>query len=495
MKQQVWLWLIALVICGLIGCKGTSKATYNPDQKFSPAQLNEDFSLLQKTLQANHPSLYWYTPKDSVDRFFAIAHAALQDSLSEKEFKNKVAWVISKIKCGHTAPRHSKAYSKYYQKKPVPVFPLSIKIWKDSAVVVANVHRKDSILTRGTIVTSINNRSIQTIVDSIFSMLGADGNAINFKYQVTSFNFPAYYKNAFGLDSPYIIHYIDSTGKKNSRVVQNFYPKSDTAKQPAIVAPFKLTRKERRAIEIQTKRDLQLDTALSTAILSVNTFSDGKLKNFFRSSFKQIEKSNLKNVVIDLRQNSGGNILSSTNLTQYLVDKPFKIADTVAAISRKFAYRRHIKPWFLYWLSMRVTGRRMKDNRIHFRYFEQHYFRPKKRHHFNGNIYLVTGGYTFSAATLITGALIYQENVIVVGEETGGGAYGNTAMHLPVIVLPNTKVRVTLPLYRIVINKSLPKNGRGIMPDVEVGPSSYLISKGIDGKMQKVRDLILSSKN
>ena len=55
-------------------------------------------------------------------------------------------------------------------------------------------------------------------------------------------------------------------------------------------------------------------------------------------------------------------------------------------------------------------------------------------------------------------------NVLVVGEESGGGYYGNSAMHVPEIVLPNSKLRVTLPLYRLVMDKNRAK-GRGVLPD------------------------------
>jgi C-terminal processing protease CtpA/Prc len=235
---------------------------------------------------------------------------------------------------------------------------------------------------------------------------------------------------------------------------------------------------------------MAIDTPLNTAFMRISTFSDGSLNSFFRKSFNKINKDGIKNIVIDLRENSGGNVMSSTKLTQYLSNKPFNIADTVAANSRSFKYKKHIKPWFVYWMSMHLTGRKQNDGRIHFRYFEKHMFKPENKNHFDGNIYLVTGGYTFSAATLVTGELKGQKNVTVVGEETGGGAYGNSAMHLPVITLPNSKVRIVLPLYRLVIDADRKKTGRGILPDVEVGPSSVAIKNGVDAKMEKVRELI-----
>ena len=60
-----------------------------------------------------------------------------------------------------------------------------------------------------------------------------------------------------------------------------------------------------------------------------------------------------------------------------------------------------------------------------------------------------------------------QDNVTIVGEETGGGAYGNTAWLIPDVTLPETGVRFRLPLFRLVIDKNYPKNGKGVQPEVE----------------------------
>jgi C-terminal processing protease CtpA/Prc len=122
-----------------------------------------------------------------------------------------------------------------------------------------------------------------------------------------------------------------------------------------------------------------------------------------------------------------------------------------------------------------TSNRKRADGRYHFAYFEKHKFKPRKRFHFDGDVYLIQGGYSFSATTLFINSLKGQSNVLVVGEETGGGSYGNSAVHLPQIILPNTKIRIVLPIYRLVMDASKPKNGRGIIPDLEIKPSSAAI--------------------
>lgn len=453
--------------------------------------LRQDMQLLQKILETNHPSLYWYTPKDSVDLYFKNTISSLNDSLNELQFRNKVSWVTDKIRCGHTQVRFSRDYSNYYNGKRLPQFPLLVRVWGDSIVVVNNFHR-DSILKRGTIITAINGMCNRQLLDSMYTLIGGDGITNSFQQQVVSFYFPSFYKSTFGIDSTFKINYIDSTGSPQTTNVKTFRPPSDSLEKRRLAALPHLDKKERKKYQLLALRNMVIDTALKTAVLNINTFSDAKLNRFFRKSFRTIRKMKLENVVVDLRENSGGNIFSSTRLTQYLADRPFKIADTVAAINRKFEYRKYIKPWFLYWLSMHLTGRKQSDGRIHFRYFEKHYFKPKVRNHFAGDAYVLTGGYTFSAAAMVTSELKGQKNVTIVGEETGGGSYGNTAVHLPVVTLPNSKLRIVVPLYRLVMDSSRPKNGRGIFPDVEVQPSSVAIKRGIDIKGEKVREMIIS---
>ncbi len=455
--------------------------------------MEEDFSLLQKILKTNHPSLYWYATSDSVNDYFSATQASLKDSLTEQQFKNRIAYAITKIHCGHTTVRPSKKYANYYSKQKLPQFPLLLKVWDDSAVTVSNLLRSDTIIKRGTIITAINGLTVKQITDSISQLIGTDGYSMSFKNQVISFNFPAYYRNSFGTDSQYVVKYLDSIGEEKQTVIRNYDAKNDTAGKRNNQLLPELSKKQSKTLKLTDERSLRIDTSLNAAFLSVNTFSEGKLIRFFKRSFEKIKKQKVDNVVVDLRLNSGGNVLACTRLSQYLVQKPFHVADTVAAFSRNFPEKSHIKPWFIYWLSMHISGKKYDDRRIHFRYFEKHYFKPKTKNHFDGNIYLLTGGYTFSAATLVTGNLKGQKNVTIVGEETGGGAYGNSAMFLTTIVLPNTGIRVTLPLYRMVLHADLPKNGRGVLPDVEVKPSSTYIKMGVDAKMEKVKELIKSS--
>jgi len=483
------LWGIISVV--LFSCSASKIENFSPENKIPAPRLKEDAVLLKKILEANHPSLYWYTPKDSIDWYFNNTINSIQDSLTELQFRNKIAKFVAQIHCGHTAVRSSKEYAEYFSKHKLPQFPLAVKAWADSLVVVGNAIRTDSVFKRGVIITSINGMPNRAILDSMFQYISMDGYSDNFKYQLVSIYFPLFYNITFGLKDSNVITYTDTAGVERTGVIKNFEPVKDTSKNRIVSnIPFpKPTRKQLKAIRRRNGNNLTFDTT-NTAYLHVVTFSEAGLRRFFRESFQTIQDRHAENLVIDLRENGGGNIGATANLTRYIVQHPFHMADTVSAISRSFKYGKYIHPVWIYKMLMFFSSKKQKDGRYHFGYLEHHTYQPVSSLHFNGNVYIVQGGFTFSAASMFVSHLKGQPNVTVVGEETGGGNYGNSSVHLPSVILPNSHIEVILPIYRIVNDASRQKNGQGIMPDVFIAPSAAAIKKGIDIKMQKVKELI-----
>ncbi len=457
--------------------------------------MQEDVTILRKVLEANHPSLYWYTSKDSMDYYFKSLYNSLTDSMTELQFKNKVAQLIGNIHCGHTSVRFSKQFIKQQDVKRFPQFPLSIKTWKDSMIVLGSIYKNDSIFKRGTIITSINGRKNKEILDSFFMFMSTDGFSNNFKSQVVTFNFGNFYKNIFGLDSLYNISYIDSTGTEKMALLKNFQLKKDTTQKPTVTIAVseKPSRKEIKEAKLLNKQSMSIDTANSIAYLRLTTFAQGQQKKFYRRSFRKINKMHLQNVVVDVRENGGGSFSNSIKLTRYFKNTPYRVADSIVAISR-IKYSKYVHPSFSYKIAMFFTGHKKADGNIHLSRYEKHAFEPKRNNHYNDNVYIVQGGYTFSAATMFVQSLQGQSNVTVVGEETGGGHYGNTAVHLPSITLPNTRLRVVLPIYKMVFDSTRVKDGHGIMPDVYIPPSSEAIKRGVDLKMERIRAIIKQKK-
>jgi hypothetical protein len=492
-RLHIGVWIV-LASLAFFSC--TVSRTSIVNKKYPAKKLKQDYRVFQGALEESHPGLYWFTPKTEIDKVFANGYADIKDSMTERQFRTLLLKVITPIRCGHTSVSYSRRYSRYLDTAGLKLFPLAFKVWKDTLALTANLNRHDSILKRGTVVTSINDYPAKKLIDTFFNYITGDGYSIAGRYQSLSSwgAFGVLYKNVLGLTDTFDIRYIDTNGIESRVIVPVFKPAQDSTEKSDTLSPEKYTAKDRRNLRSFSTRHLQVDTTLKSAYMMLSTFSNGNsLRRFFKSSFKNINKLGIRHLVIDVRSNGGGEAGNSTLLTQYLTDHNFVIADSLYAIKRTSKYRDNIRFQPIYWLITSIITKKKSDGYYHFGFYERHEFKPIRKNHFDGNIYILTGGNSFSATTLFAEELKGQKNVKIIGEETGGGGYGNTAWIIPELTLPNTKLRVGIPKFRFVMRRNLVKEGRGVMPDIYVAPTADDIKRGIDVKIEKAKQLILEA--
>jgi hypothetical protein len=418
--------LFPLIFFLLTGCAASRVAPFTPDRTYSTDVLHKDFHLLENIMEADHPSLYWYTPADSIRYYFSHADASIRAPMTEVAFRNLVAATLAHIRCGHTGVRYSTMYEDYVNRHPAPQFPFQVKILagdgQPTLALVFSPYIRDTTFKAGDVITAINGIPSSTLIDSLRRYFSVDGFSYNFAYQRISGDFPLWYQAIFGPDSVYNVS-VERPGCAGfTAPVKAYDLQKDTTLAEALKiwemgAPFRMSKKE----ELEQMRSLRIDSSGKLAVLTLRTFDNGLRQDFLRQSFEVLRKEKIPNLVIDLRTNSGGQLSNAILLSRFLKPRAFVFMDSVYAATRHISYKRYMDKTFLPQLGMTFLTRKHEDGFYHFTSLEKKRYHPVRRDHYQGHVYILTGGFTFSAASIFVANMKGSPDVTIIGEETGGG--------------------------------------------------------------------------
>ncbi|CAN5219066.1 hypothetical protein BH23BAC2_BH23BAC2_03470 [soil metagenome] len=413
---------------------------------YTSRELTKDLDYLKETLENVHPGLYWYTDKVIMDSEFKAIKNRLQKKNTEAEFFQLLGPLIEKIHCGHTTIRPSLAKSEYqslYKKR----FPIDIWISGDSAFVTKSL---DSIL-KGSKIIAIDVREIREITGRIKKGLASDGFNQTYKCFLLNNEFPFLLTTYFPAKDIFNVKVEDVNGWiRNVEVIGE--AEKDVPSKNAVNPNF------------------YIYDSLQTAMLTIPSFSpDQDLPNFFEKAFELIERSNIKNLIIDIRKNGGGRDEYGLLLFSYLAREPFRYYKNISVATSDTVFLNR-----LYFGDV-PFGSAVPDYVSNIRedsgafFFSTHSglgLHQPKEHAFKGPVYILINGGTFSTAAEFASITHRSRRAIFIGEETGGGYYGNCSLATPTLTLPNSKIRIIIPLakYELEVDEKIPA-GNGIIPD------------------------------
>ena len=98
---------------------------------------------------------------------------------------------------------------------------------------------------------------------------------------------------------------------------------------------------------------------------------------------------------------------------------------------------------------------------------------------FEGKVWILINGGCFSTTAEFLSQAHYHRRATFIGEESGGGYYGNTSGVVPALTLPNTKLIVYVPLvtYFVAVG-GYKAAAHGVLPD---HPIRYTIEELLAG--------------
>ena len=496
---------IVVISLLLANCTSVEKYNYKLAQPIPVEKLQKDIDYTQHKLEKLYPNLYGYISKEKLDFKFDSIRKAVNKPMTSSEFYFVISPVIASVRQGHmTMTPLSKKLSKKEAKRikkmgdgPLSQFTFE---WENSKLFVIKNKSKKKNISLGSEVVSINGIAPQSLFSKYRKSVTSDG--YNETYIRKGFNkrFYLYMTNEIGVNDSltYVFKHKDSTfttvisrnkpEKKEvskGKIVEKDSVKA-VAKKPIDKAKLKFDKKFKRiygynALTKEYAKSLNFVKSDSTvAILKVKNFSEGIYSKSYKAIFDSIKKHNIKNLIIDIRDNPGGRVADAVNLYSYLTDKDFVILQPAKVTSKtslfKWGLFRELPavaypfaaiayPFYMGFSYFRTTKR--TDGTYEYRLVgsRKSKFAPNN---YNGKIYVLINGGSFSASCILSSSLKSNPNVTFVGEETGGAFNGTVAGIMPVVDLPNSKIPLRLGLMDIRTINQTEVYGRGIFPDVEI---------------------------
>lgn len=495
MKKYLFLLLpIVFFACNTTHQLQQKQASTNKHQlrKYSKSVLITDFDLLVNSLKEAHTGLYWYATEQQFDSIVQHQKLELKDSLNGIDFYNIVAPIVAFAKedhCDISLPAEVKAFLR----EKTTYLPIAIRYLQQQTYIINNPKEEEE--TKGWILKELNGVAIEVIFSAIFKTFASDGYIESSKYRwLEDHRFSYLYGLTFGFQDTYQLTIKHPT---NGQLKMLEISAVDYLQWRGKTRAFN---KEKRAFEDTHPAIFELLDD-STATLTINTFDNGSFKEnkmnfeqFVSESFEQINQSQIKNLIIDIRENGGGNEGNEDYLFSYLTDEPYRKYKYVECSAYTYSFLEYtdwsggFKRQLLKWMLKREHYT-TSDGRI-IRKKKRQKTEPLKENPFTKNVYILTSGWTYSGPAEFASLMKQHTDAVFIGEEVGGGYYGNTSGWGLELMLPHTKVVVDIPILKFALDVDGVEFGRGVIPDYPIQPTIDEFLNGYDAEMEFAKELI-----
>ncbi len=441
--------------------------------------LKEDFELLKKMVLDVHPGTYRYNNKQDIQNALNELEKKFSEPITHQEAYLGISKLTAQLKCDHTKAgfnNQGKVINSiiHYQADKIPF----TFCWVKNEMVVLKNASENENLTRGTKVLTINQIPVLDIRNAIIKYVGADGATDNNRVYKTQVNGYDFRYNAFDIFYP-LLYPVNS----QSVALEIKQPNQQETISLDVSTLTREKRFERLAERYEkfpkTRDDMWKFEVLSdnTAILTLNSFGlNGwkamtiDYKAFLAEAFKKIRTQKIGHLIIDIRENNGGNDEMANELFSYLTQDDFQFDRE--GRTRYVNFPETLKPYIRTWGNnpwyYQLNPKNPETQDGYYIFKENFSSQPSKsgKKIYKGNSYLLTSSANTSLAFYTAYRFKNQNIGKVIGKETGGNLNDINGGQIIFLTLPNSGIEVDFPVMGGFSTINQPNTG--LQPDITV---------------------------
>lgn len=450
-------------------------ALFGFGQDFTKTQLLVDLHYMDSAFRTGHPSNLAFDQKLDFRPTIKEVTATLPETLSKIQFENAVRKVLMEVKCLHTS------YSGWSDKSvnttnqngffPFFVFTNGEKIWVNQKV-------QDSLpssLEIGDEIISINGHHADSVLAILMNCHPDDGTGrqIN-KFIVNNF-FPDFLTKYIPTDSVYRVVTRNHLGVVDTTVVQAcaYQPKVEVDKN----------------VIVQGNQAYYSVLKDSLGYLRIKSFQAGE-NSFYEKVFQQLADSKIQRLVLDLRNNGGGNLYSCKDLLSYLLPDTSQFTMTYPNQNmRPFLPGKNRRKLKTQNFILRNVKSDAYEKTTDAKVFTQKII-PNLALGFTGELYVLTNEVTASGASFVASFTRHHRKSTLLGQTTAGGEYWLNAApgNYPLVKLPESGILIQTSTHHIRFDYPA-THFNGITPDILLEYDATTFGQR-DLELEKIYELI-----
>lgn len=418
-------------------------------------EYSSDFKILVTSLQELQPCLYRNISKEEFDRQVRLT----SDRLLATTSRNKAIYIIQEFfyKLGNSHAGNVSVYGDMGTQKALPMNFYIV----DHELYIKDFPADSSF--NGAKVLTIGNTQASVLIDSLKIFFLRDGIR-----ETMDPNLQCYFNNLYGAfcAEPDTFHIDTEKGK----IVAPALPRGTPLFKEVVLSNGK------SYFGTDEERILTKKVEKEYGYFRFKNFQEKirkvKIEEEYISFIKAMNEKQVPNMIIDLRDNNGGEGLLSAEMASWLSDHDLcAFTNSYITTTRKPAYFELMSEKS-YFRKRCLLSKKEDSLRRMYSLVEGKTISPKK-HRYKGHIYILVSPFTQSASSMFCGFLNDQQNVTFVGDETNGAINYFWAGHFFAATLPHLKTNFYfgVELLEMKQNSCRTEMMKPLVPDVKISYS------------------------